>query len=476
MNEPSREKQLESILHGYLQAVDAGQHPDREELLRKHPDLADDLREFFRDQAKVDQLAQSLQQAHVADVTIGAEEAAGNVNGLPCIRYFGDYELLEEIARGGMGVVYKARQVSLNRVVALKMILAGQLASPAEVLRFRAEAEAAANLDHPNIVPIYEIGDHEGQHYFSMKLIEGGNLARQVPSLLNNPRVAIKALIGVARAVHHAHQRGILHRDLKPANILLDAKGEPLVSDFGLAKLMEGGSDITRSGAIVGTPSYMAPEQATAQKGLSTAVDVYSLGAILFELLTGRPPFRAETPLQTLVNVVEDEPDRPSSVKGGVDHDLETICLKCLQKEPQKRYGTAEALADDLERWQTGKPILARPVGRFERTMKWAKRRPVVTGLLAAVVLVTMLGGIAFGWAFNRALVARNDAVDKEKEARDHERIAKKNEVDAKIERENAIEQTRLTRAQWQRGERPGPLATAVLRLTDFIRPARMGG
>jgi serine/threonine-protein kinase len=229
------------------------------------------------------------------------------------VRYFGDYELLEEIARGGMGVVYRARQVSLNRLVALKMILAGELASTQDVQRFRREAEAAANLDHPNIVPIYEVGEYEGQHYFSMKLIDGTSLAPRAASFVRDPRAAAALVAKVARAVEAAHQRGILHRDLKPGNILLDKAGEPFVVDLGLAKHVDGAHSQTRSGTIVGTPSYMAPEQARSERGLTAAADVYSLGAILYELLTGRAPFRAEGTLETLLQVLDRDPPRPRS-------------------------------------------------------------------------------------------------------------------------------------------------------------------
>ncbi len=288
------------------------------------------------------------------------------------------------------------------------------MASAADVLRFRTEAEAAANLDHPNIVPIYEIGEHDGQQYFSMKLIGPG-----VRDQGSGVRETVRVMILVARAVHHAHQRGILHRDLKPGNILFDEHGDPHVADFGLAKRVggEGESGMTRSGAIVGTPSYMAPEQARAEKVLTTAVDVYSLGAILYEWLTGRPPFRGDDVLATLQMVANDEPPRPRSLNPGIDRDLETICLKCLQKDADRRYGSAEMLAEDLQRWQSGEPILARPAGVAEKISKWVRRRPVVAGLSAAVVLISVVGIAAFAWSFDQTVQALAETEEARKQA-----------------------------------------------------------
>jgi len=310
-------------------------------------------------------------------------------------RTFGDYELLAEIARGGMGVVYKARQVSLNRIVALKMILAGSHASDADVLRFRAEAEAAANLDDPGIVPIYEVGKHEGLYFFSMGYVEGNSLAERLVEGPLPPRNAAEIVRDTARAVHYAHQEGVIHRDLKPANILIDRTNRPRVTDFGLAKRMSNDSSLTASGQVLGTPSYMPPEQAAGKVDqVGPLADVYALGAVLYAALTGRPPFQAATPAATLQQVLDQEPAALGAVNRSVPQDLETITLKCLEKSPHRRYATAAELADDLDRWLTGQTILARRSRIWERAIKWARRRPAVaalSGMLAAVALVAFV-------------------------------------------------------------------------------------
>ncbi|HWN24324.1 MAG TPA: serine/threonine-protein kinase, partial [Candidatus Sulfotelmatobacter sp.] len=300
---------------------------------------------------------------------------------------FGDYRLLEEIGRGGQGVVYRARQKSLNRTVALKVIGLGPWTTEANLKRFRREAEAAASLEHPGIVPIYEVGEREGSCYFSMKFVEGGQLDDVMKRESMSMRQTAELIAKVARTVHYAHEHGILHRDIKPGNILLDAKGNPLLTDFGLARLVEAESTITRTLEMIGTPSYMAPEQAAGEHAnISKTTDVYGLGAVLYQLLTGHPPFAGGTSYQTIRLLLDTEPRQPRLWNPKIDRELSTICLKCLEKDPKHRYSSALALADDLERWLRHEPIQAKRSGFFMRSTKWVRRKPAIAGLIASLV------------------------------------------------------------------------------------------
>ncbi|MCA9131338.1 MAG: serine/threonine protein kinase, partial [Planctomycetales bacterium] len=318
---------------------------------------------------------------------------------------FGEYELLEEIARGGMGVVYRARHLRLNRITALKMVLSGRFSSDEEIRRFHIEAESAASLDHPGIVPVYEIGDVDGQAFFAMKFIPGGSLAEHIAELCQAPQKAMQILSKVARAVHHAHQRGVLHRDLKPANILLDEGHEPRVTDLGLAKNTKGDSQLTNTGAVMGTPSYMAPEQA-AGGSVTTAADVYSLGAIMYQLLTGTPPHKGESAMETVMRVVAGPPDPPSRVRRDVDRNLEAICMKCLAYTPESRYGSALELATDLEAWAAGKPISVREPSLWARTKRWCYENSrilytafiVLTGILFTAPIAVAMFLVPDAW------------------------------------------------------------------------------
>jgi serine/threonine-protein kinase len=310
------------------------------------------------------------------------------------------YQVLRVLGRGGMGIVYAALQPALGRVVALKTLLPGHGFSADEAARFCREAEAIAHLDHPNIVPIYEVGENDGRPYFTMKLYPGGSLAYRVPTPGAEPRAEALLVETVARAVHHAHQRGVLHRDLKPSNILLDESGQPHVADFGLAKRFDPGAAALPSG-IVGTPSYIAPEQARANQPVTTASDVYGLGAILYELLTGEPPFRGETEWMTLLQVVECPPRPPRLINPSVPADLETVCLKCLEKDPAQRYQSAAELADDLRRWRNGEPIAGRPVGLLEGWWRWCRRKPREAAI-AALALALLLLAVGGAWWLDR--------------------------------------------------------------------------
>ena len=315
------------------------------------------------------------------------------------------YEILSVLGRGGMGVVYKARQLRLKRLVALKMILAGSHAGPNDLARFRTEAEAVARLHHPNIVQIFEVGESGGLPYFSLEFVAGGSLAKLMDGTPLKPNRAAEILEQLARAMHHAHERDIIHRDLKPANVLMAVNGTPKITDFGLAKKLEGSIDQrTKSGAVMGTPSYMAPEQAEGKiDEISEATDVYALGALLYEMLTGRPPFKAETHLDTIMQVVAEEPVSPRRLQSKVPRDLEIICLKCLEKKPAKRFSSAKALAEDLQRFLNREPIQAKSLGFLGRTWKFAKKYPVFAAMVGIFILGIFLTTILAIWAINAA-------------------------------------------------------------------------
>jgi TolB-like protein len=337
--------------------------------------------------------------ACLLETGLGSDEAVAGVDShghpIPMLMDFGDYELLEQIGRGGQGIVFRARQKSLNRVVALKVIGLGRWATEVHLKRFRLEAEAAARLEHPGIVPIHEVGERDGSCYFSMKFVEGGQLdevARRAPVPI---RRAVELIAKVARTVHYAHEHGILHRDIKPGNILLDAKGEPHLTDFGLARLVESESSVTQTLDVLGTPSYMAPEQAVGNNvAVSSATDVYGLGAVLYQLLTGQPPFAGGTTYETIRLLADTEPRPPRLLNPKVDRDLSTICLKCLEKDPKRRYSSALALAEDLEHWLKHEPIAARRVGPLVRGGKWVRRNPSIAVMAAMLLALAVPLGV----------------------------------------------------------------------------------
>ena len=348
-----------------------------------------------------------------ANAAVAASHSKKAARAAEMLGELGDYELLEEVGRGGQGVVFRARQKSLNRTVALKVISLGQWASKAHLKRFRREAEAAASLDHPCIVPIYEVGERDGSCYFSMKFVEGGQLDEVVRRTLMSIRQAAELIAKIARTVHYAHEHGILHRDIKPGNVLLDEKGEPHLTDFGLARLVETESTVTRTMEVLGTPSYMAPEQAMGHNAaISSATDVYGLGAVLYQLLTGQPPFAGGTTYETIKLLLDAEPRQPRLLNPKIDRDLSTICLKCLEKDPKRRYSSALALAEDLEHWLKHEPIQARRTGIVARSRKWVRRNPSIAVMAAMLLaLAVPLGVMIWNSEFPRQPVTTGIAV-----------------------------------------------------------------
>ncbi|HEX4145093.1 MAG TPA: serine/threonine-protein kinase [Pirellulales bacterium] len=367
-----RDERLAELIDGLAQQLRAGQRPDVEAVARRHVDLAEELRSLWGAMLVADCVARRAGDEPTAVHTPGPPTSLAHE--VPADgRTFGDYQLLDELGQGGMGVVYRARQISLDRIVALKMILGGHLAGSADLARFRAEAESAARLDHPGIVPVYEVGFEAGQPFFTMKYVAGTTLAERLAEGPMPAREAAALLAPVCRAVAFAHGRGVLHRDLKPANILIDIDGRPHVSDFGLAKRIETDANLTHSGAILGTPSYMAPEQAAGRGVLGPTCDVYSLGTILYQMLTGRPPFQAASPVDTVLLLLEQEPLPPRLINPRADRELEMIALRCLQKPPELRYADAGSLADDLEAFLADEPTTARS-GHFGQIVARAFR------------------------------------------------------------------------------------------------------
>jgi WD40 repeat protein len=436
---------LELVYNEILLREEDGEEPGLEDYLRRFPRLAPQLRPLFEVHWALGSGALAGSDPDSTADDGPPHPPPAEPAGLPVVS---GYTALQELGRGGMGVVYRAWQTGPNRPVALKMVLAGDCADAHHRARFRAEAEAVGRLHHPNIVSIYEVGDHGGRPYLAMEYVDGDSLAVRLRGTPLPVREAAALTEALAQAVHHAHQRGIVHRDLTPANVLLAADGTPKLTDFGLAKFLVGGPEAqTQTGAVLGTPSYMAPEQAAGRaRDVGPAADVWALGAILYELLTGRPPFRAETPLETLLQARDDEPVPPRRLLAKVPRDLETVCLKCLQKDPPKRYASALALAEDLQRYLRREPVRARPAAAPERAWRWCRRNPVLAGLaaLSAVLLAAVaVGGPLAAWRLSTQRDALRDQLTltekAEQEAQRARRLAERRAYEAQLAQARAI-------------------------------------
>jgi tetratricopeptide (TPR) repeat protein len=451
---------LELLYTEFVVHEELGKRPRPDDWYARFPQWRSELDELFEVHRFVNETGARLAADTPASASWDAtlHDAAGPLVQGP--RRLGNYEILNEIGRGGMGVVYRARQLSLNRIVALKMILAGEFAAPADQARFQREAEASAQLQHPNIVQTFEVGAVGRRPFLSMEFVEGTSLERQLAVSPMNGRSAAALIESIALAIDYAHQHGVIHRDLKPANVLLTPEGIPKVTDFGLAKQLDTGlpldrNELTKSGTLLGTPEYMAPEQAAGRTDrIGPAADTYALGAILYEALTGRPPFHGETPLDTLDQVRSNEPLPPSRLQPQLARDLETICLKALSKQPTRRYETAKSLADDLRRFLNGEPILARRTGPVERAWRWCRRKPLVAVLAAALVLALNSGVAGIAWQWHRAraqaLVAVQERDTANRERAEAERARQLSEAHLERIRELAEQ---LTWLNWRSNE-----------------------